>query len=121
MSDISPTSGPPRDRAAECHTRASADRLRAEGMDTRNGREILERSAATWDQRGELLGRLDASFNKREELDAEPRRFHAARRAERLAGATGLTRWEDEGGAGGSTRPTGEEPRSADLPPTAIE
>ena len=75
MGDKLPASISPRDRVAECHMRAAADRLKAEGMDTSNGRRKFEESAASWDQRAALLGRLDASFNKREQLDAEAKRF----------------------------------------------
>jgi hypothetical protein len=90
MSDTSPaTSG--RDTAAMCHARAAADRLSAAGMDTANGRRKFEQSAANWDLRGELLGRLEASFDKRARLDAETKRFHAARSAAEAEG--------DDGGA----------------------
>lgn len=90
MSDIDTGPKVLRDTAAECHTRAAADRLRADGMDTRNGRLKFEESAASWDVRGELLGRLEASFDKRKRLDAASTRFVAARRAERLATGGGL-------------------------------
>ena len=82
-----------RDTAAECRTRAAADRVRADGMDTRNGRRKFEESAEHWDVRGELLGRLEASFDKRERLDAAASSFDAAQRAEVV-----LQAWEDEGG-----------------------
>ena len=105
MSDFLPAPPLPRDRVAECHIRAAADRVRAEGMDTGNGRRKFEESAATWDQRAALLGRLDASFNKRELLDAEARSFQAPEQLEGLAGAAGPSAWEDEGGTGGSLPP----------------
>ena len=107
MSDILPVPAPPlpRDRVAECHIRAAADRVQAEGMDTSNGRRKFEESAATWDQRAALLGRLDASFNKREQLDAEARRFQASDQMDVVAGAAGLTAWEGEGGTVGSPPP----------------
>lgn len=101
MSEILPNSLP-RDRVAECHTRAAEDRVRAEGMDTMNGRLKFEESAASWDERAGLLARLDASFNKRERLDAEAARCRSASQAERLAGARVLSIWEGEGGAAGS-------------------
>ena len=78
MGDNIPASNTPRDRVAECHDRAAADRLQAEAMDTSNGRRKFEESAATWDQRAALLGRLDASFNKREQLDAAAQRFQSS-------------------------------------------
>ena len=102
MSDISSMRSPRRDRIADCQARAADDRLRAEGMDTRNGRRKFEESAASWDRRAELLGRLDASFNKRKRLDAEAGDFRSALRAKPLAGAAGLGVWEGEGGAIGS-------------------
>ena len=77
MSDNSRGPKGSRDTSAECYIRASADRVRAEGMDTTNGRRKFEQSAATWDVRGELLGRLEASVNKRERLDAESVRVSA--------------------------------------------
>ena len=75
MSEFSAASTARRDRVTECHARAAADRLQARDMDTDNGRRKLEHSAQTWDERAELLGRLDASFNKREQLDAAASRF----------------------------------------------
>ncbi len=95
-----------RDTAAECHTRAAADRLRADGMDTRNGRRKFEESAASWDVRAELLGRLEESFDKRERLDAAARSYAAKLRAERLASDTDLRAWEDEGGGIGPREAT---------------
>jgi hypothetical protein len=56
-------------------------------------------TAADLDRRGALLGRLDASHDKRERLDAEASLFHAARRADRRADAAGVSQWEGEGGA----------------------
>ncbi len=99
MRKISPGSIARRDRVAECHTRASADRLEAEGMDTSNGRRKLELSAETWDARAELLGRLDASFNKREQLDAAARLFHSARGGEVGASVTGKGKRDATGSA----------------------
>jgi hypothetical protein len=111
MNDILPASSPPTGRVAECHTRAAADRVRAEGMDTGNGRRKLEQSAASWDQRAELLGRLDASFNKREQLDAEAACFRTSQGAEHAAGTARLSVWEGEGGATGSPDPSDEQPQ----------
>lgn len=70
-----------RDTAALCHARAAADRARADGTDTRNGRRKFEASAASWDARAEMLGRLEASFAKRVQLDAAAKRFVAAQAA----------------------------------------
>lgn len=70
-----------RDTAATCHNRAAADRVLADGMDTHNGRRKFEASAASWEARGELLGRLEASFEKRKRLDAAARAFVAAQAA----------------------------------------
>jgi hypothetical protein len=85
-----------RDTAAECHTRAAADRVRADKMDTQNGRRKFEESAANWDVRGELLGRLEASFDKRERLDAAANQFAADQRAEADPADTGLEASDDE-------------------------
>ena len=70
-----------RDTAASCHRRAAADRTLAGGMDTHNGRRKFEASAASWEARGELLGRLEASFEKRKRLDTAARDFVAAQGA----------------------------------------
>lgn len=51
----------PQDTAAGCRVRAEADLAQAERMDTVNGRERFEHSAASWTARGDLLARLDAS------------------------------------------------------------
>lgn len=77
----------PRQTAAECRARAAADRLRADGMNRRRDRLNLEASAISWDKRGELLGRLEISFEKRERLDAEWALFAAARQADSVASA----------------------------------
>lgn len=87
-----------RDTAAGCHMRAAEDRVRADGMDTTNGRRKFEESAASWDARGELLGRLEISFAKRERLDAASKSFRAARQAEWLAGDAGLVPLEGDDG-----------------------
>ena len=67
-------------------------------------------TAADPDRRGALLGRLDASHDKRERLDAEASLFQAALRADRRADAAGVSQWEGEGGAMPALR------RSADVP-----
>jgi hypothetical protein len=38
---------------AGCRERATQDRLRAATTDTENGRQVLERSAASWDTRAD--------------------------------------------------------------------
>jgi hypothetical protein len=58
------------DTAAGCEALAAADIVRATNMDTANGREKLELSAARWTQRSELLLRLESSFERRKALDA---------------------------------------------------
>ena len=95
----STSTGPrvPRDTAAKCRTRAAADRARADGMNRPRDRRDLEESAAGWDERGELLGRLEVSFDKRARLDAASKVFAAARQAAKAA-ADSLEAWEDEGG-----------------------
>ena len=53
------------DTAAGCHAYAEADLERAGGMDTERGRAKFEHSAATWQARGDMLQRLDASHAAR--------------------------------------------------------
>ncbi len=83
-----------RDTAAECHIRAEADRERADGMDTQNGRRKFEESAARWDERGELLGRLEAGSDRRGRLDASSN--SGLQRTEDVASADGIAVWEGE-------------------------
>ncbi len=71
-----------RDTAALCYGRAAADRVLADGTDTHNGRRKFEASAASWQERGDLLGRLEASFEKRRLLEVASTQFAAAKRAE---------------------------------------
>jgi hypothetical protein len=59
----------PQDTVEGCRTRATADLDRAARMDTYFGAVKLERSAAAWTERGDMLERLEASF--------EARRAHA--------------------------------------------
>jgi hypothetical protein len=75
MADQLPTDSPassagsnkePRDTVAGCRDRAAADRLHAADADTDNGRRVLERSAASWDVRGdEIQEGEDASAQQR--------------------------------------------------------
>lgn len=67
-------------------------------------------AAADLDRRGVLLGRLDASHDKRQRLDAEATRFHAALRADRRADAAGVSQWEGEGGAMHARRAPAHDP-----------
>ena len=67
-------------------------------------------TAADLDRRGALLGRLDASHDKRERLDAEASLFHAALRADRRADAAGVSQWEGEGGAMHALRAPAHDP-----------
>jgi hypothetical protein len=59
----------PEDTAAGCKALAASDHARAALMDTQNGRGKLQHSAARWEQRAELLQRLEASSSKRRELE----------------------------------------------------
>jgi hypothetical protein len=43
----------PRDTVAGCRDRAISDRLHAASADTENSRRVFERSAATWEARGD--------------------------------------------------------------------
>jgi hypothetical protein len=54
-----PSSKEFRDTASGCRARASADLVEAMAMSTRNGREILETSAASWTKRAEMLQRIE--------------------------------------------------------------
>jgi hypothetical protein len=50
-----------RDTAEGCHDRAAADLLEAATMTTAQGRQMLEKSAASWNARAELLQRMEES------------------------------------------------------------
>lgn len=50
-----------RDTAGICRERAAADLLKSVAMITVNERLILERSAASWEMRAQLLGRVEES------------------------------------------------------------
>jgi hypothetical protein len=75
MSDpqiVQPTSSPtgPRDKdardsSAGCRDRAAADMLRADDMDTANGRRIFETSAANWTKRADMLHRIETGIEAR--------------------------------------------------------
>ena len=59
----------PEDTIAGCEALAASDLLRAAAMETQNGRLKLQHSAASWQERADLLHRLETSFNKRKALD----------------------------------------------------
>ena len=65
-STLNPSPGPllkqRRDTAAGCRDRATADLLQAVTMATAHGRRMLERSAASWNARADLLERVEASM-----------------------------------------------------------
>jgi hypothetical protein len=55
-----------RDTVAGCRDRAAQDRLQAGSAGTENGRHVLERSAASWDVRGDdIQENDDASAQQR--------------------------------------------------------
>lgn len=54
-----------RDTAAGCRDRASADLVEAITMNTANGRQVLEKSAASWTKRAELLQRIESGIEAR--------------------------------------------------------
>jgi hypothetical protein len=106
MSNIGPKNAD--DTVAGCRARATADRASAASAETTNVRSKFERSAAVWDERAFFLGRMFASFAKREKLDAARKAFNGVGSANRLAEAplaaevarTGSVRaWENEGGS----------------------
>lgn len=55
----------PADTAVGCRERAAADLLASAAMSTRNGRQRLETSAASWTARAELLQRDEDDFEAR--------------------------------------------------------
>ena len=48
-----------RDTVAGCRALAAQDRLRAAAMDTDNGRQAFERSAASWEARAEAMEKAE--------------------------------------------------------------
>ena len=96
------------DTVAGCRARATADRASAASAETTNVRSKFEQSASRWDERAGFLGRMVASFAKREKLDAARKAFNGVGSAKRLAqgplagevAKTGSVRaWENEGGS----------------------
>jgi hypothetical protein len=63
---LNPSPGPllkeRRDTAEGCRERASADLLEAVTMATAHGRQMLEKSAASWNARAELLQGVEAGI-----------------------------------------------------------
>src|SRR3954468_15734674 len=68
-STLNPSPGPllkeRRDTADGCRDRATADLLEAVTMATAHSRRMLERSAASWNERAQLLQRMEASIDTR--------------------------------------------------------
>src|SRR3954463_7860562 len=66
-STLNPSPGPlqkeRRDTAEGCRDRATADLLEAVTMATAHSRRMLERSAASWSKRAELLQGMEASID----------------------------------------------------------
>ena len=59
----------PQDTGAGCDALAASDLARAALMDTENGRLKLQNSAESWQQRAELLHRLEAGEKTRKASD----------------------------------------------------
>jgi hypothetical protein len=55
----------PRDTASGCRERATADLLNALAMSTHNGRQVLEKSAANWTKRADMLHRIETGIEAR--------------------------------------------------------
>src|SRR3954468_23954270 len=81
-STLNPSPGPllkeRRDTAGGCRDRATADLLEAVTMATAHRRRMLERSAACWTKRAELLQRMETSM----ETGPDPFDLTDAERAE---------------------------------------
>ena len=67
----SPKTSIKRDTSEACRERASADLLMSVTMLTANQRLILERSAASWSLRADLLDRVEATARKRHDSSSE--------------------------------------------------
>ena len=65
----------PQNTAAGCRDRAAADLLEASTLVAANERRRFERSAESWSQRADLLGRVETSFKKRAALDEASRQY----------------------------------------------
>ena len=60
-----------RDTPGTCRERATADLLKSVAMITANERQILERSAASWELRAQLLDRVEATDRARGQAAAQ--------------------------------------------------
>jgi hypothetical protein len=54
-----------RETSSGCRERADADLLRAGAMETVNGREVFEKSAASWTKRADMLQRIETGIEAR--------------------------------------------------------
>jgi hypothetical protein len=54
-----------RDTAAGCRERARLDLLNAFAMSTQNGRQVFEKSAASWTKRADMLHRIETGIEAR--------------------------------------------------------
>lgn len=54
-----------RDTSRSCRERASEDLTKSKAMATANERLVLERSAANWNQRADLLDRVEKTARER--------------------------------------------------------
>jgi hypothetical protein len=59
-----------RETALGCRENAAADMLRAGGMDTVNGRQVFETSAASWTKRADMLQRIETGIEARQNAAA---------------------------------------------------
>jgi hypothetical protein len=60
-----------RDTVAGCRNRAAEDRLSAAGTDTENGRQVLERSAASWERRADEMEETENASAQQRAADRE--------------------------------------------------
>jgi hypothetical protein len=54
-----------RDTAEGCRERATADMVSALAMSTANGRQVFEKSAASWTKRADMLQRIETGIEAR--------------------------------------------------------
>lgn len=55
----------PRETSVGCRDRATADLVEALTMSTANGRQVLEKSAASWTRRADMLHRIETGIEAR--------------------------------------------------------
>jgi hypothetical protein len=60
-----------RDTVAGCRNRAVEDRLSADSTDTENGRQVLERSAASWERRADEMEETENASAQQRAADRE--------------------------------------------------